>query len=42
VNKDSGVSATGTKTWTVKLKKGTYRYVCNPHASAMKGSFKVT
>jgi len=26
----------------VKLKKGTYKYVCDPHASVMKGSFKVT
>ena len=32
----------GTKTVTVKLKKGTYRYICDPHASVMKGSFKVT
>jgi plastocyanin len=32
----------GTKSVTVKLKKGTYRYVCDPHATIMKGSFKVT
>ncbi len=32
----------GTKTVTVKLKKGTYKYLCDPHASVMKGSFKVT
>ena len=32
----------GTKTVTVKLKKGTYKYVCDPHASFMHGSFKVT
>ena len=32
----------GTKTVTVKLKKGTYKYVCDPHASLMHGSFKVT
>ena len=32
----------GTKTVTVKLKKGTYKYVCDPHAAVMKGSFKVT
>jgi plastocyanin len=32
----------GTKTFTVKLKKGIYRYVCDPHASTMKGSFRVT
>jgi plastocyanin len=32
----------GTKTITVRLAKGTYRYVCDPHASTMKGSFRVT
>jgi plastocyanin len=32
----------GNKTWTVKLKKGTYKYQCDPHASIMKGSFKVS
>ncbi len=32
----------GTKTVTVTLKKGTYTYVCDPHASSMHGSFKVT
>lgn len=29
-------------TWTVKLQKGKYTYVCDPHASFMKGSFTVT
>ncbi len=42
VNKDSGVAAKGTKFWKVTLKKGTYRYVCDPHPTSMKGSFKVT
>ena len=42
VNKKTSVSAVTTVTWTVTLKKGTYRYVCDPHASSMKGSFKVT
>jgi plastocyanin len=32
----------GMKTVTVKLKKGTYKYICDPHATVMKGSFKVT
>ena len=41
LNKSTGVSATGTKVWTVTLKKGTYKYVCDPHAAVMKGSFKV-
>src|SRR3954468_11850838 len=39
VNKASGVASTGTTKWTVTLAKGTYRYVCDPHASAMNGSF---
>jgi plastocyanin len=41
VNKATGVAAVGTKTWTVRLVRGTYRYVCDPHASQMKGSFIV-
>jgi plastocyanin len=42
VNKKTGVGAKGTFTWTVTLKKGTYKYVCDPHIPIMKGSFKVT
>ena len=42
VNKKTSVGAVGTQKWTVKLKKGTYKFVCDPHASIMKGSFKVT
>jgi len=42
VNKKTSVGSTGSSTWTLKLKKGTYKYVCDPHASSMKGSFKVT
>ncbi len=41
VNKKTSVGAVTTVTWTLKLKKGTYRYVCDPHATAMKGSFTV-
>jgi plastocyanin len=42
VNKKTGVGAKGTFTWTVTLKKGTYKFICDPHAAIMKGSFKVT
>ena len=42
VDKKTSVSGTGTKTWTVTLKKGKYTYVCDPHASFMKGSFTVS
>jgi hypothetical protein len=41
VNKATGVSFQGKQTWHVTLKKGTYRYMCDPHASQMKGSFTV-
>jgi len=43
VNKRTGVAFKGTpaKPWTVTLKKGTYKYVCDPHATQMKGSFRV-
>jgi plastocyanin len=42
VNKMTSVGGTGAKTWTLNLKKGTYKYVCDPHASIMHGSFTVT
>ena len=42
VNKKTSVGGTGSTTWTVKLKSGTYKFVCDPHASIMKGSFKVS
>jgi plastocyanin len=42
LNKKTGVGPKGTFTWTVTLKKGTYKYVCDPHAAIMKGTFKVT
>jgi hypothetical protein len=37
----TGVSFTGPKSATLTLKKGSYSYVCDPHAGSMKGSFKV-
>ena len=42
VNKKTSVGGTGSTTWTVKLKAGTYKFICDPHASIMKGSFKVS
>ncbi len=41
VNKLTGVEFAGTKTFTVRLRRGTYRFVCDPHADFMKGSFRV-
>ena len=42
VNKKTSVAALGSALWKLTLKKGTYKYVCDPHVSLMKGSFKVT
>jgi List-Bact-rpt repeat protein/copper binding plastocyanin/azurin family protein len=42
VNKSTSISGTGDDTWTVTFSPGTYKFVCDPHASQMKGSFTVT
>ena len=36
------VSFVGTKTVTLKLRKGKYKYYCRPHESSMFGFVKVT
>ena len=42
VNKATGVDFMGSATWRVRLLKGkTYRFVCDPHASHMHGSFRL-
>lgn len=40
VNVKTSVAAIGTKTFIVRLKKGTYKFVCDPHLF-MKGSFTI-
>lgn len=40
-NVETDVSAKGTKTFTVKLKKGKYTFYCKPHESSMHGTFTV-
>jgi plastocyanin len=42
VNKATSVTGTGTTKWTVKLKKGTYHFVCDPHHPIMHGVLDVT
>jgi plastocyanin len=43
VDRKTGVPFKGTKTWTVRLKKGkTYRYRCDVHRSRMHGSVRAT
>jgi plastocyanin len=37
----TSVAFQGTKSFTLTLKKGTYRFLCDPHASFMHGSFRV-
>ena len=40
VNVKTSVPTVGTKTFTITLKKGTYKFICDPHPF-MKGSFTV-
>jgi plastocyanin len=37
----TSVGFVGTKTVTVKLRTGTYRFVCTPHSDDMNGGFRV-
>jgi hypothetical protein len=41
VDNATGVEATGTVTWTVTLREGRYTFMCDPHASTMRGTFVV-
>jgi plastocyanin len=41
MNKKTTVGFRGIRTWTVTLRKGLHRFVCDPHRSRMKGSFRV-
>jgi plastocyanin len=38
----TGVDYTGTKTFQLRLKKGTYTFVCDPHSGIMHGRFLVS
>jgi hypothetical protein len=37
----TGEGFEGSNSRTFRLRKGTYRYICDPHFDEMKGSFKV-
>jgi plastocyanin len=38
----TSVEFTGTKTFVLRLKKGSYRFVCDPHSTIMHGTFRVS
>jgi plastocyanin len=38
----TSVGFEGTKSFVLRLKKGSYRYVCDPHSSFMHGGFVVS
>ena len=42
IDKKTSVPGMGTTKWTVKLKKGTYHFVCDPHRTIMHGILTVT
>lgn len=41
VDKSTSVGSRQTVRWRVRLRPGSYTFVCDPHASFMKGSFTV-
>jgi plastocyanin len=38
----TGVAFTGTKSFVLRLRKGAYRFVCDPHSEFMHGRFAVS
>ena len=42
VNRATSVPRRAETIWTVRLRKGTYTFLCDPHASQMRGTFRVT
>jgi len=42
VNKKTSVAGTSTTKWTVRLKKGTHHFVCDPHQTIMHGVLNVS
>jgi hypothetical protein len=41
VNQSTDIEGTGATTWTVTFANGTYAYVCDAHATTMRGMFTV-
>jgi plastocyanin len=41
VNVRTGVPFVGTKAFTITLKKGRYTFLCDPHPTTMRGSFRI-
>ena len=41
VNVKTAVAAAGSKTFRITLKKGKYTFLCDPHASTMRGTFRI-
>ena len=41
VNVKTGVTNTGNRTFAIKVAKGKYTFVCDPHSDDMRGSFTI-
>jgi hypothetical protein len=41
-NKATSVGGRTETIWTVRLRKGTYTFLCDPHSGNMRGRFRVT
>jgi plastocyanin len=41
INRRTSLAFVGTQTWQLTLRPGLYRFLCDPHALRMRGSFRV-
>lgn len=41
VNRATGIRQISTLSWRLTLRPGNYRFLCDPHASTMRGAFAV-
>lgn len=42
VNRATSVPRRSESIWTVRLRRGTYTFLCDPHAGSRRGTFRVT
>jgi hypothetical protein len=42
VSRKTGIAFTGSRTWRLTLKVGTYKFRCDAHPTTMRGSFSVS
>lgn len=39
-SRQTGIAATGTRTWNITFRRGAWTYLCQPHPHSMRGTFR--